>query len=361
MKKTARERETNKVVYVLTTGGTIGTYVDKSGVAHVDDNTENLVSRVRSSGIEIEAKILMEKGSANLEPSDWNIIANEVGRVIKTRPDVSGIVILHGTDTMHYTAAALSFMIQKPGIPIVLTGSMISGSKKSSDAIPNFNAALRVAVESDIAECVVVFSSDAAGKKKKIVIRGCRARKINSIALNAFDSINAPPLAFVDGEDIKYTNVCHAKRGSRSNLKLDTKLETRVAYIKQNPALTSENLKRFLSHAKGAVIEGTGRGHVNQSLLRTISEFEGPIVISTQALYGGEGIGTYDLGREMLKLKNIIPSGDMPSETAFVKLMWCLAHPGSVRKMFLTNFCSEFGIRSSQQLKSLGSQLIFFL
>lgn len=338
--------KTNKLVYVLTTGGTINTYVDKSGVAHVGDNTKNLVSKVKSSGIEIEAKTLMSKGSASLEPSDWSLIAKEVGSVIESRPDILGIVILHGTDTMHYTAAALSFMVRKPGIPIVLTGSMVSGSDKSSDAISNFNAAVRFAAESDIAECVVVFSADAMGKKK-MVIRGCRARKINSIALNAFDSINAPPLAFVDKDGIHYTNASYEKRGTRSNLKVDTKLEPKVVFIKQNPALSAATLKRFLKGARGAVIEGTGRGHVNESLLRSISEFKGPIVVSTQALYGGEGIGTYDLGRKMLRLGNIIPSGDMPSETAFVKLMWCLAHSGSVKKMFLTNFCSEFSTTKS--------------
>lgn len=334
-------KEPKKLVYVLTTGGTINTYLDKSGVAHVGDNTKNLVSRVRGSGVKIESKILMKKGSASLEPSDWCLIASEIGQLIPTRPDISGIVVFHGTDTMHYTAAALSFMVQSPGIPIVLTGSMVSGSDKSSDAISNFNAAVTVASESDIGECVVVFSADKNGKTQ-MVIRGCRARKTNSIALNAFDSINAPPLAFVDEKGVHYTNASRERRGPKSNLKLDTKLEQRVVYIKQNPALTSETLKRFLNRARGAVIEGTGRGHVSESLLRTISEFTGPIVISTQALYGGEGIGTYDLGRKMLRIKNVIPSGDMPSETALVKLMWCLGHSSGVREMFLTNFCSEF-------------------
>jgi glutamyl-tRNA(Gln) amidotransferase subunit D len=349
-----RTKDTGKLVYVITTGGTINTFIDKSGVAHVGDNTKNLVSRIRGSGIKIETRNLMSKGSASLLPSDWALIAKEVGSVIKTRPDVSGIVILHGTDTMHYTAAALSFMVQKPGIPIVLTGSMISGSDESSDAISNFNAAVRVASKSNIAECVVVFSANTIGKKK-MIIRGCRARKINSVALNAFDSINSPPLAFVDEEDIHYTDASFEKRGTRSKFRLDTSLELRVVLIKQNPALSRSMLRRFLRNARGAVIEGTGRGHINESLIGTISEFNGPIVVSTQALYGGEGIGTYDLGRKMLGIKNIIPAGDMPSETAFVKLMWCLGHSGPVRKMFLTNFCSEFTkIRtvSSYSLKS---------
>ncbi|MGI0090746.1 MAG: asparaginase [Nitrososphaerales archaeon] len=332
---------TRKLVYVFTTGGTIGTYVDESGIARVGDTIEGLVSQVKASGIEIEAKSLMQKGSANLEPSDWKVIAEEIARVIETRTDASGVVILHGTDTMHYTAAALSFMLQKPGIPIVMTGSMISGSDSSGDAISNFDAALAVAANSDIAEICIVFSADSIGKKK-IVIRGSRARKIRSIAQNAFESINAPPLAFVEKEKITYTGLEHQGRGTRKKLRLDTKLEPRVVYVKQNPALTGSMLEHFFKGEMGAVIEGTGRGHVKESLLDTISSFQKPVAISTQALYGGESLGTYDIGSNMLRINNIIPSRDMTSETALVKLMWCLGHKkSSVRRKFLENICGE--------------------
>ncbi|MDG6998205.1 MAG: asparaginase [Nitrososphaerota archaeon] len=332
-----------KLVYVFATGGTIGTYRDKQGIAHVGDMTKNLVSRVKPRGIAIEAKTIMMKGSANMDPSDWIVIADEVARVIKNKKEASGIVILHGTDTMSYTAAALSFMLQKPGLPIVLTGAMISGSDPSSDAISNFKAALQCAANSNIAEVCVLLSANPSGRKK-IIIRGCRSRKIHSIALNAFASINAPPIAFVNGGKITYSGK-YQKRGTRRNFVLDTRIEPRVVLIKQNPALTNEILQHSLEGAMGAVIEGTGRGHVKEKLLTTISSFGKPVVISTQAIYGGESIGTYDIGKKMLKVRNLIPAGDMTSETAFVKLMWCLGHEGSVRKRFLENICDEISVR----------------
>lgn len=331
-------------VYVLSTGGTIGTFVDKSGIARVGNTMQDLISRTSVPGVEIEAKSLMKKGSANMEPSDWITIAKAARQVIKSRSDVSGVVILHGTDTMHYTAAALSFMLQNPGLPVVMTGSMITGSDPQSDAIPNFNAALMVAAKSNIAEITVVLSADSGGERK-IVIRGSRARKVRSLSLNALESINVPPLAFVENEKITYTGEKYARKSSEKNLKLDTRLEPNVVYLKQNPALTPKMLSRFLKGAKGAVIEGTGTGHVKENLLDTIASFGAPVVISTQALYGGEKLGTYDIGNNMLKVKNIIPASDMTSEAALVKLMWCLGHSGNVRRKFLQNVAGEITAR----------------
>ena len=261
------------LVYVFITGGTISTFVDKKGIARVGDTTQSLISKVGSTAVEIRAKSLMKKESVNIDPRDWRVIAEEVANTIKTRRDVSGIVILHGTDTMHYTAAALSFMIQNPGIPIVMTGSMISGAEPSSDAISNINAALTVAVASNIGEVCVAFSADPVGKRK-VVLRGNRARKLQSSNLNAFESINAPPLAFVEyGSKITYTKATHNSRGSSDKMKLDTNLEPNVVYVKQNPAITKNMLSRFLKVASGAVIEGTGKGHLNESLLKTVAEF----------------------------------------------------------------------------------------
>jgi glutamyl-tRNA(Gln) amidotransferase subunit D len=333
-----------KLVYVFTTGGTIGTYRDKFGIAHVDDMTNSLISRVNTKGVEIEAKSLMKKGSANMDPLDWVIIADEVAQVIRRRADVTGIVILHGTDTMSYTAAALSFMLQKPGIPIIMTGSMLSGSDQSSDAIPNFEASLKCAADSNIAEVCVLMSADKTGRRK-VVIKGCRARKIHSTVLNAFDSINVPPIAYVEDNKITYSRSKYQKRSSRKNFVLDTKLEQRVVLLKQAPGLNNEMLAHSLEGVMGAVIEGTGKGHVNEKLLTTIASFGRPVVITTQAIYGGESIGTYDLGKKMLSVGNIIPAGDMTSEAAYVKLMWCLGHNGSVRKRFLKNICGEISFR----------------
>lgn len=305
--------------------------------------TRDLISRAKPRGIEIEAKNLMMKGSANMDTSDWITIAEEVAEVIK-KEDTSGVVILHGTDTMSYTAAALSFMVQNPGVPIVMTGAMISGSDPSSDAIPNFTAALQCAANSNIAEVCVLISENQSGSRK-VVIRGTRSRKIHSTALNSFASVNVPPIAFIDQGRITYTGN-YRKRGTKRNFALDATIEPRVVLIKQNPALTNKILRHSLEGAMGAVIEGTGRGHIKEELLTTISSFGKPVVVTTQAIYGGESIGTYDIGKKMLKVRNLIPARDMTSETAFVKLMWCLGHTGPVKKRFLQNICGEISTRS---------------
>jgi L-asparaginase/Glu-tRNA(Gln) amidotransferase subunit D len=174
----AAELAMKRRVCVFTTGGTIATRVDEYGIARLGTSTiENLLAHADAE-VEIEMKSLMDKESANLIPSDWKVLAKESARII-VRGEVDGIVILHGTDTMHYTAAALSFMVQNPGIPIVLTGSMVPGSDPKSDAISNFQAALQIASESSIAEVCIVFSSNPGGRKK-VVLRGCRARKVRS-------------------------------------------------------------------------------------------------------------------------------------------------------------------------------------
>ena len=330
----------NKRVFVLTTGGTIGTYVDKSGIAHVSDKGKDLLDRLKNQGVEIESKSILQKGSADLVPSDWQKIAEAVASVIKTTKDLDGVVIMHGTDTMHYSAAALSFMLQNLGIPIVLTGSMVSGSNPKGDAMPNLKDAILVASQSDIAEVSIVFSAVPNGTSR-VIIRGCRARKMDSSALNAFVSTNVPPIGFVKGGLITYSEVKHSRRAKRT-LKVSTDLDANVVYLKQNPGLTRKMLERFLKGASGAVIEGTGVGHIREDLHETISRFGKPVVVSTQAIYGGEKLGSYDLGKKMLAIPNLIPAHDMNSEAALVKLMWALKQKGrGVRSTMLKDFSGE--------------------
>lgn len=330
----------SKRVFVLTTGGTIGTYVDSSGIAHVSDKSKDLLDRLRNRGVEIESKSILQKGSADIVPSDWQRIAESVASVIKTTKDLDGIVIMHGTDTMHYSASALSFMLQNLSIPVVLTGSMVSGSNPKGDALPNLKDAILVASRSDIAEVTIVFSAVPNGVSR-VIIRGCRSRKMDSSALNAFVSINVPPIGFVKRGMIKYTGAKHSRRAKRA-LKVSTDLDANVVYLKQNPGLTSKMLERFLEGASGAVIEGTGVGHIREELHETIIRFGRPVVVSTQAIYGGEKLGSYDLGKKMLAIPNLIPGHDMNSETALVKLMWALKHEsGDVRATLLKNVSGE--------------------
>jgi glutamyl-tRNA(Gln) amidotransferase subunit D len=182
-------------VIVLTTGGTIG-HRFRDGVAVMDFDPERLLSELGPLGVDVEFRAIFRKGSMDIVPSDWRAIAAAISVAAADRP--RGIVVLHGTDTMHYTAAALSFMLQGLSLPVVLSGSMNPGGEPGSDAIPNLHDAILVAVQSDLAEVCIVFSADDP-RSKGVIIRGCRARKCHSHAVAAFASIGSPPIGFVSG------------------------------------------------------------------------------------------------------------------------------------------------------------------
>ncbi len=324
-------------VFVLTTGGTIAHRSTRNGPAVMDFQPEELVSEIGLPDIDIEFWEIIQKGSMDIVPGDWKVIANAAAEVLTKRP--AGVVILHGTDTMHYTASALSFMLRDLGVPVVLTGSMIPGGDAGSDSLPNLRDAMTVAAYSDVAEVCIVFSGDPE-RNTGLIIRGCRARKIHSHAINAFDSINVPPIGHLDGGEIRYTDLKSNKR-KQSDLKLTTGLDANVVLVKLNPAMTEGALARFLEGASGAVLEGTGIGHIRTGLQEAVATFGQPTVMSTQAIYGGEHLGLYDADKAILEIGNIIPGRDMNSETALVKLMWALEQKGDVRSLMLTNIAGE--------------------
>ena len=324
-------------VYILTTGGTIAFRSTQNGHAVMDFRPEDLIFEIGLPDVELEFREIIQKGSMNIVPEDWKAIARATGEVLMNKPE--GVVILHGTDTMHYTSSALSFMIRGLNVPIVLTGSMIPGGDKESDSFFNLRDAIIVAAYSNIAEVCIVFSADQE-RKKGVIIRGCRARKIHSYAINAFASINVPPIGYIDGGEINYTDLKNWKRKD-SEFTLSTNLNSNVVLVKLNPAITPNMLARFLRGASGAVLEGTGIGHVKTDLLEVVSAFKQPTVLSTQTIYGGECLGTYDIDKSILSIENIITVRDMNSETALVKLMWALEKGGDVRSLMLTNIAGE--------------------
>jgi L-asparaginase type I len=325
-----------RTVSILTTGGTIAHRSNKDGVAIMDFDPQRLSAEIGLPGIDLDFKAILQKGSMDIVPGDWRRIALATADALSNKPD--GIVILHGTDTMHYTAAALSFMLQNAGVPIVLTGSMIPGGDPDSDAPANLRDAIRVAAHSDVAEVCIVFSADAE-RSKSVIIRGNRARKVHSSAVDAFRSINALPIGFV-GDEIALSDL-ETKRRCPAELKLATELDENVVLIKLNPAVTPDILRRQLHGASAAVLEGTGVGHLNTVLHHTVREFKNPVVMSTQAADGGERLGTYDADKHILAIPNMIPAGDMTSETALVKLMWALRQNEEIASIMQRNIVGE--------------------
>lgn len=300
-------------VIVLTTGGTIGHRSEKDGIATPSFDPAGLVSALALPDIDIDFRAVMRKGSMDVVPSDWAVIASAAAGALADGPH--GVVIAHGTDTMHYTAAALTFMLRDLPVPVVLTGSMIPGGDSGSDAPQNLRDAVTVAAFADFAEVCVVF----AGK----IIRGTRARKIHSHAVDAFASINAPLLGTVHKGGIALNAVKMTPRRV-SAPEFVTGLDSNVVLIKLTPNLSADVLERQLAGASGAVLEGTGVGHIRTDLQPVVAAFAKPVVITTQAVDGGEKLGSYEADRSILALPNIIPGGGMPSEALLVKLMCAL-------------------------------------
>jgi L-asparaginase type I len=270
-------------------------------------------------------------------PADWLVIAQAVSDALASAP--RGVVIAHGTDTMHYTASALAFMLRNLGMPVVFTGSMIPGGDTGSDALANLRDAIVVAAEADFAEVCVVFSADAA-RTKGVIIRGCRARKMHSHSIDAFASINVPPIGTIAGKTIVRSNLDVRPRAT-SILTLAADLDTNVVLAKVTPNMAPEALERLLQGTSGVVLEGTGVGHIRAELQSVIARFNRPAVITTQTVHGGERLGSYEVDRNILAIANIIPVGDMSSDTALVKLMWALKQGGDVRSIMRTNIAGE--------------------
>jgi L-asparaginase type I len=326
-------------VIVLTTGGTIGHSSGQDGVAVMDFDPARLAGAIGRPDADIEFKSILRKGSMDIDPDDWVAIALAVADVMPLEP--RGIVILHGTDTMHYTAAALSFMLRDLGVPVVMTGSMIPGGDRGSDAPANLRDAIAVAVQADFAEVCIVFSADAP-RTKGVIIRGCRASKVHSYAIDAFASINAPLIGTIAGNGILRSSL-EARPRTSSKLSLATAIDRNVVLIKLTPNLAPDSFARLLEGASGAVLEGTGIGHIKTSLQPIVAGFKKPTVISTQAIRGGERLGLYDIDRHILAIPNVIPAGSMTSETALVKLMWALGQGGDVWTTMQTSLAGELG------------------
>jgi L-asparaginase type I len=332
-------------VIVLTTGGTIGHRSRPDGVAVLDFDPTQLMSEIGLSDVDSEFKEVLRKGSMSIVPQDWQLMAAAVADAVARQP--RGVVILHGTDTMHYTASALAFMLRDLSVPVIITGSMIPGGDSGSDALANLRDAIVVAAEADFAEVCIVFSVDMA-RTKAVIIRGCRARKVHSHAINAFASINVPPIGTIAGKTIVRTSL-EVRPRTASKLNLATDLDTNVVLVKVTPNLTPEALDRCLQGVAGVVLEGTGVGHIRAELQSVIARFNKPAVMTTQTVYGGERLGLYDADRAILTIPNIIPAGDMSSDTALVKLMWALEQDGDVKSIMQTSIAGEISFSAGKR------------
>ncbi len=342
-------------VFVLGTGGTIASRIDyETGAVKPQLDARELAEAIPEAFqyARIDAEEVYQLLSENMKPWHWEKIAEEVYKRLTRGYD--GIVVAHGTDTMGYTAAALSFAFHK-GLPapIVLVGAQRSSDRPSSDAAFNFTAAVLVAAKAPFAEVVVVMHGET-GDTYALAHRGTRVRKMHSSRRDAFQSINTVPLAKVypyDGR-IEVLDPRHRRRGEQEPV-LENGFDPKVALIKFYPGLAHELIHAAIDRGfHGIVVEGTGFGHVSDEAIEAIRravEEEIPVVVATQTVFGRVNLNVYSTGRKMLAA-GVIPVDDMLAETAYVKLSWVLARTrdlGEVRRLMLTPLAGEVGERLS--------------
>ena len=328
-------------VTLIYTGGTIGSKIDyKTGGVYMLTKPEELLHEVPeiSDIASLVVKNPFSIASEDMSYMEWQEIAKEI--VAAFKDGSHGVVITMGTDTMHYTAAALSFMLHDLNGPVIVTGAQRSSDRGSSDAFLNLACSVKLAAESDVAEVGICMHSTSSDDEC-MLIRGTRARKMHTSRRDAFRPINDRPIAYV-GRDlkIKYANDYNKSVSSvKEPPTAETSFEGKVALVKSYPNSDPGIIDYYAGKGyRGIVIEGTGLGHFPASTkheellwLNHVSDAvkKGIIVcMASQCLYGRVNDNVYRNLR-LISGAGVIYCDDMLPETAYVKLGWLLGNFGT--------------------------------
>jgi glutamyl-tRNA(Gln) amidotransferase subunit D len=341
----SRATDVGPWIALLTTGGTIASRVDyeTGGVRPVKEEREILdfFPDLEASG-RVRIVPVFDRLSEDLVPDDWRVLAEKVVATFST--GARGIVVAHGTDTLGFTAAALSFLlVDLPG-PVVLVGAQRSPDRPSSDGASNLRAAVDVAHDPRIGEVVVVMHAGPSDDRFAIH-RGTWVRKMHSSRRDAFRSRNGPPLGFVEGGKVELQPT--VRPPAHGPPRVDGPIDTRAGLLWFYPGLTPERAARFAEGCRGVVLAGTGLGHVGSdhlSWIRAATERGVVVAMTTQCLEGNVEPYVYSTGRDLLRA-GVVYLGDLLPETAYAKMVWALGHssnPASVAQLLARDRAGEF-------------------
>ena len=333
-------------ILLISTGGTIASKVDyRTGAVTPALSASELNEAVPELAkiANIDSEVLFSEYSENLQPEHWLKIAEKLDSI--SNSDYAGIIIAHGTDTMHYTSSFLSFALSGFPIPIALVGSQRSSDRPSSDAALNLIAATKFLTESNVKGVFVVMHNNA-GDETVVCHKGTRVRKNHTSKRGAFETMGDDPAFIITENKIKKNMGDDFFKNTKYEPKL--RLDTKVSLVKYHPGYDPKQVENLTKLGfKAIIFEGTGLGHVGKTMYNVIKDAKKQGIflgMTSQCLDGSVRMTVYDSGRDLLDL-GIIPLENMISETALVKAMWSLGNSSNIEEMkslMLKNIASEF-------------------
>ena len=359
-------------VSLISTGGTIASTVDyRTGAVTAQFDAEDVLRAVPdlAGRANYRGRVVANILSENMTPAVWRELAEAVYEEVEAGAD--GVVVMHGTDTMQFTASALAFVLDTP-VPVVFTGSQRSADRPSSDNVMNAVSAVEAA-KADCAE-VLVCMHESESDDRCALHRATRVRKNHTSRRDAFETVGNEPLGWVDyaggsgdetgdggdgpagngdGGDLADVEVGfrrdHRRRGE-VDLAIAPDLDTDVELLKFTPGMGADALEAYLdaTDPSGLVVEGTGLGHVHTDWIPVLADLVDagvPVVMTSQCVEGRVCDRVYDTGRDLLEA-GVIEGEDTLPGTAKVKLMWALANAADVEEAMRTSLAGEITAQS---------------
>ena len=327
-----------KKLLLLTTGGTIASMPGGEGLEpHRSDVMERELEQLRTY-YDITVQDVMCLDSSNIRPEEWQVIARHI---FEHREGFDGIVVSHGTDTMAYTASAVTFMLPNIDLPVVFTGSQLPLADMLSDGPDNLRTAFAMAAAGHPG---VFLAFD------RKVMKGCRAVKVRASGFSAFESVNSRYAALVSNRGLVVNQDMLPTRTGDAELRTDISRE--VFLLKLTPGLNPAVFDMLAAMGyKGIVIEAFGLGgvtvlHKGLRGIRRCLEDGISVVVTTQCLYDSADLAVYQVGNKLLEL-GVIQGRDMTSEAAMTKLMWALGQgmcPEEISELFAKNLAGEITV-----------------